>query len=119
MALLYNFLYLKPIIFCEAELTLLLLFWKRRKPLNVEFCWGHAPRPPGSASPRVGLPSLLRRMVVGKLSVATTSTELFLMGSFNYFKPSVWKSNILAGLWLRKSWIPVKFRVVCGISLEF
>jgi hypothetical protein len=29
-----------------AELTLLLLFWKRRKPLNVEFCWGHAPRPP-------------------------------------------------------------------------
>jgi hypothetical protein len=40
------------ILFCEAELTLLLLFWKRRKWVNVEFCWGHAPRPPGSASPR-------------------------------------------------------------------
>jgi hypothetical protein len=29
-----------PIFFCEAELTLLLLFWKRRKPLDVEFCLG-------------------------------------------------------------------------------
>jgi hypothetical protein len=25
-----------PIVFCEAELTLLLLFWKRRTPLNRE-----------------------------------------------------------------------------------
>jgi hypothetical protein len=33
----------------------LLLFWKRRKWLNVEFCWGQAPRPPGSASPRFGV----------------------------------------------------------------
>jgi hypothetical protein len=39
--------------FCEAELTLLLLFWKRRIPLNAEFCWGLAPRPPGSASQRL------------------------------------------------------------------
>jgi hypothetical protein len=34
----------------------LLLFWKRRIPLNVEFYWGHAPRPPGSASPSFGEP---------------------------------------------------------------
>jgi hypothetical protein len=26
--------------FCEAEQTLLLLFWKRRIPFNVEFYWG-------------------------------------------------------------------------------
>jgi hypothetical protein len=37
----------RRIVFCEAELTLLLLFWKRKR-LNVEFC-------PGSASPRFGL----------------------------------------------------------------
>jgi hypothetical protein len=36
--------------FCEAELTLFASFsGKRRKWLYVEFCWGHAPRPPGFA----------------------------------------------------------------------
>jgi hypothetical protein len=40
-------------IFCEAEkLTLLLLFWKRI--LDQWFLGGHAPKPPGSASPSVG-----------------------------------------------------------------
>jgi hypothetical protein len=52
--------------FCEAELMLLLLFWKRRKRLNVEFCWGHAPRPPGSASPRFGHEAELTLLVEKK-----------------------------------------------------
>jgi hypothetical protein len=33
---------------------------KRRIPLGQFFTWGHAPKPPGSASPRVGSTNLLR-----------------------------------------------------------
>jgi hypothetical protein len=51
---------LKQEIFCEAEQTLFASFsGKRIILLNVEICWGHAPRPPGSALPNYGLQEIL------------------------------------------------------------